>query len=869
MPALRRPSSDAAVQAMAHLCELVRRHNARSFQQVVAFDWSAYPRLSRHGLEDLDPGSPELVRQAGRAVLEAAVAELAPRHPDPPDDVSPITVLRKHVLDGDTWEVVQAERDEQDLPRLSERTLKNRQREGYRLVLHWGAAGEDPGPAVERESRIRGRRLMVQGAAVLAALLILFVGVSRWSRPDLPRADRVARQLEAVPRAYRGTLLALPHQVADSGPRLLSLVPDLRLPDLGGTIRRAMLLPGEDGDPPRLLVGTGLDGDPAGVLALYDAVAETLLWRQVWRPPAEEVRTHATLDEDDLLEQEWFPMTMAWAEGGWDLGDRVLVVYAQRYSPVFAVLFDRHTGEERARYVHPGHLPYAFVGDVTGDGAADAVLLGTNNVVDRPTYVVLDPRMEGRAAASSVRWNQEGEGSLFRVLLPDLPAFRDEVLDARLWAEPVKDEVWNAADETLVVPVGAGARDAGGARLAYEARLRHGWQVLGDGESILVDDTVARLWEALGLAREKTRRQLEREIRVVRGTGFSAAVESHARAARLAAVDPRWLGVELGDDAVAGAGRPSWAELFPDLRLPDAGSPIRTVLLLPGEAGGPPGVLLGTGPAGTDAGALHLWDAAADTFVWTLRWRPPADEIETHPGVPAVAREEPWTVRYATWRSGPWDLADRVAVVYQQRWSPTFVLFVDRRTGAPLHHYAHPGHLGPPVVLDLCGEGRAEVILSGTDNALDQAVLVALDPTTDADGAASTVQWNHAGEAALFRVLLPDLPAWMEAEGIYRQHAAVVRLADWSVKDRILVLSVGTSDPGRCAYMAYLRDGWQVLPDRTINVSDAMELQWKRLGLDQAATRRSLEKGIRVVRGTCFQEFLAAGGPSAAGPAGR
>lgn len=166
-----------SLAAMGQLCELVRRYNRRSYEEVLAFDWGAYSKFCEFGLDDLDPTAHELLRQKCRLMLETAVAELGPIHPAPVGDVSPVAILQRHVLDGDTWDVILAERKEQALPRLSERTFKNRQRQGCRLVLQW-AAGQPTGEEQQldlpfsrrRENILRGARWV--GGGILAVLIV-------------------------------------------------------------------------------------------------------------------------------------------------------------------------------------------------------------------------------------------------------------------------------------------------------------------------------------------------------------------------------------------------------------------------------------------------------------------------------------------------------------------------------------------------------------------------------------------------------------------------------------------------------------------------------------------------------------------------
>ncbi|MEQ9105665.1 MAG: hypothetical protein RIE53_13325 [Rhodothermales bacterium] len=59
---------------------------------------------------------------------------------------------------------------------------------------------------------------------------------------------------------------------------------------------------------------------------------------------------------------------------------------------------------------------------------------------------------------------------------------------------------------------------------------------------------------------------------------------------------------------------------------------------------------------------------------------------------------------------------------------PTVVMKLDAMSGAILDVYHHSGVFRAMMALDLDDDGRAEIVLGGTNNAFDQAVIVVLDP---------------------------------------------------------------------------------------------------------------------------------------------
>ncbi len=279
-------------------------------------------------------------------------------------------------------------------------------------------------------------------------------------------------------------------------------------------------------------------------------------------------------------------------------------------------------------------------------------------------------------------------------------------------------------------------------------------------------------------------------------------------------------------------------------------------MLLPGPPGGDPRVLLSTKKGGYGGGRVWLWDAVADSFVWKLEWKPPRDEIFTHSTLDSTVYDQAWGVSSVTWRSGALNLGTRLAICYQQFYSPCFFLIVDRNSGAPLAHYTHPGFIYGPYLADLSGDGKPEILCAGTDNALNRPDLTVLEPDMK-NGAASTCMWNKKGEGALFRVLLPAVRPLEESFEDPRLAVRPIEDRNWSPGSGLLNLLVwgGDRDLER-AYFAHLYHGCEIHPGHGFSVGDHAEYAWRKIGLDFASMEGELEQQVEVVRGPHFDEIM-------------
>lgn len=274
--------------------------------------------------------------------------------------------------------------------------------------------------------------------------------------------------------------------------------------------------------------------------------------------------------------------------------------------------------------------------------------------------------------------------------------------------------------------------------------------------------------------------------------GWLAVGSGELRGSNSAATPRRMIPAEL-------EGRPirsfdsarKHALALPDLDLPEFEGPITIAMALESEPGHPR-ILLSHRSAAGGAAPFYLWDPLARTMVWASSYWPPPEQRLTHAGVGDEVLQESYRVTEMAHAGRFGDLGRHAALVLTQTYSPTFVIFVDLTDGSVLGSYVHPGQFYTSIVVDLEGDGRHELVLGGTDNAVDRAVVAKLIPSPGTR-AASTVQWNHSGlEQAEGRVLLPD---WEEARFAVRsEQLSVPFLGEGDFDPHARTLSVGVGD---------------------------------------------------------------------------
>ena len=511
------------VAALRHLCELVRRFNQRSYEQVISFGWESYPRFRRLGLDRLEKQSPEKVRQRCRRVLEVAVRELEPQYPPAVGDVSPIGLLRRHVLEGDTWEVIVTHRQEEELPRLSERTLKNRQHEAYLIILRWAKQAALPEqaqldlPFHRREQLLR--RAAIAGAITIALILAVW-GLSHLKNTRNPSSTahpaHLKKELLSIDPRNVGIRLKLDGPGEPGYPAVKEVIPNVHLPEVGSSWKFVLLLPSSEGSPPDLLLASSPNGLAESKVFLWNPLTRRFLWTLDWKPPKDEIFTHKTLD-DDVYDQAWRVSWVLYRSGGFDLGDRIALCYQQFYSPTFIIMVKRATGEVLAHYAHPGQFHQPVLADLSEDGKPEMLWPGTDNALNRPDLVVLEPNMSS-GAASTCMWNHRGEGALFRVLLPAVPPLQQFFEDPRLDAHLEPRSSWSA-EKTMLNLRTTGGGD--GKERAYMVHLLHGCERM-KGHTIVLDDHTDKVWTRLKLDPAAILPRLEEEIEVVKGPHFAA-----------------------------------------------------------------------------------------------------------------------------------------------------------------------------------------------------------------------------------------------------------------------------------------------------------------------------------------------------------
>lgn len=247
---------------------------------------------------------------------------------------------------------------------------------------------------------------------------------------------------------------------------------------------------------------------------------------------------------------------------------------------------------------------------------------------------------------------------------------------------------------------------------------------------------------------------------------------------------------------------------WPALELP-AVEGHRLVAMALEEEPGDPEILIASQNRADPAPRICRWNPRTRETVWSSTFHPPAQERLTHGGVgPEVLDQSSWVANmFHAGHEG--DLGKVVALIVIQKYSPTFVVFMDIDTGQVNGYYVHPGHINSGLVYDVDDDGHCELVLGGQDNSVNRPVLVALSPFTGRR-AASTVAWNESrSEGALCRLLLP---AWPEAErAIGSRRLSVVEISqdDFVPATRVLSLAIGSG--GQLLYHARMGPG--LVPD--------------------------------------------------------
>jgi hypothetical protein len=284
---------------------------------------------------------------------------------------------------------------------------------------------------------------------------------------------------------------------------------------------------------------------------------------------------------------------------------------------------------------------------------------------------------------------------------------------------------------------------------------------------------------------------------------------------------------------------------YPEHALPQRPAPLVYGVRVP-RTDGTEALLLTARITGGKPGALLLWDPHVGRTLWDLRWTPPRDEVLMY-DVEPEARDEPYWPSRLAWGRPELNLGRYVAVAYSQTWGPSFIVFVDLETGTEVCHYAHPGRLDEAsAILDVDGDGQAEVLFGGQDNTVNRPTVVVLK-VPDSCGAASTTNLSPGREGAFERILLTDLPEFRRAYHVLRLGVEFSSYS-WKKSNRTLLVSVGgmlTPKPV-WAYKCYLDLGGDRAP--RVVLGDNAEVNWKEIGEDGHAMHDSIAAGIETLR---------------------
>jgi len=125
------------------------------------------------------------------------------------------------------------------------------------------------------------------------------------------------------------------------------------------------------------------------------------------------------------------------------------------------------------------------------------------------------------------------------------------------------------------------------------------------------------------------------------------------------------------------------------------------------------------------------------------RWRTPLRLAVDFPNSPDVVddRFQPSKIRAADVNA---DGVPEVYVVACHMFFPSLVMQLDARTGTPLGHYLHTGHVRDLEVADLDSDGTAEILLTGVNNGFNEAFFAVLDGRALAGRSPTTVRYEPA-----------------------------------------------------------------------------------------------------------------------------
>lgn len=314
-------------------------------------------------------------------------------------------------------------------------------------------------------------------------------------------------------------------------------------------------------------------------------------------------------------------------------------------------------------------------------------------------------------------------------------------------------------------------------------------------------------------------------------------------------VDPRLHPAHVGAVMEFAPGQTTIEAPYPPYELPAFDTQVFRAMLVPLEEQRP-GIVVITSQRDHHRAKVGLFDVNARRMRWLRSYDPPQDEILTHDTLPPEARLELFRPSFLYYGTQQVNLGATIAVVHEQNFSPCFVVIHSLETGEELGRYAHPGRFETGAVVDLDGDGRAELLLGGSENTFQppRAVVAALDPT-NLTGSASTVAWRTSpGEDALARTILPSVPALEDLITAMRFQVLNITAHSWNPVRGILSLDVGGGAGNTLfhAYKVYLKSDLQPLTPRAVHLGENEERMWDRAGLEYGFTENLDEQIVYV-----------------------
>ena len=488
-----RPELDD-VSALRMLCESVYQPTDARRDAILACDWSSMPRIADAIASLQRPVSPAAVSDLAWRVISDAVEALDPHFPSIPGTVTPVEVVRWHVLDRQPWPSLESQLREEGRP-VSRGTLIRRQHEFLPYLREWAmkpdrvedvetvedtvavetvetataresarepspqAPAPEPVPPVpthvvaETPRAPRGRRprssWLAFGLVVVAGgigWLVFAAGAFETSAPPEETAIREAK------RMIRPDIAGRQIRNFEFSMGLPADYPPLDLPELDGRRFQGIVLERELGRPEILLSYVKI-GEGAPRICLWDPLTREMRWESSYWPPPELRLTHEGVG-DEVLNASYHVNLLNYAGIEGDLGRYAALCLLQDYSPTFVIFVDLENGEVVGSYVHPGHLYFSRIFDLDRDGEVELVIGGTDNVEKRAVVIALDPA-PGVRAASTVQWNETGyEQALARVFLPDWEQARSGTNQNQLAVMDLAESMFDLHTGILTVGVG-------------------------------------------------------------------------------------------------------------------------------------------------------------------------------------------------------------------------------------------------------------------------------------------------------------------------------------------------------------------------------------------------------------------------------